>query len=113
VRIAALDLGSNSFHLLIADAHPDGTFEPLVRDKEMLRLGSVVASTGAIGPAAGPAVEVVRRFRALAESMEVDEVVACAPRPCGMPATRPPSSIASRPRQGSRSGSSAGGRRPG
>ena len=43
VRIAALDLGSNSFHLLVADAHPDGTFEPLARDKEMLRLGSVVA----------------------------------------------------------------------
>ena len=78
MRIAALDLGSNSFHLLIADAHSDGTFEPLVTDKEMLRLGSVVASTGAIGPAAGPAVEVVRRFRALAESLAVDEVVACA-----------------------------------
>ena len=41
MRIAALDLGSNSFHLLIADAHSDGTFEPMVRDKEMLRLCSV------------------------------------------------------------------------
>ena len=79
VRIAALDLGSNSFHLLVADAHPDGTFEPLVRDKEMLRLGSVVASTGEIGAAAAAsAVEVVRRFRALAESLEADEIVACA-----------------------------------
>jgi len=24
VRIAALDLGTNSFHLLVVDAHPDG-----------------------------------------------------------------------------------------
>jgi exopolyphosphatase/guanosine-5'-triphosphate,3'-diphosphate pyrophosphatase len=79
VRIAAMDLGSNSFHLLIADAHPDGTFEPLVRDKEMLRLGSVVASTGEVGAAAAAAaVEVVRRFRTLADSFEVDETVACA-----------------------------------
>ncbi len=74
-----MDLGSNSFHLLIADAHSDGTFEPLVRDKEMLRLGSVVASTGEVGEvAAAAAVEVVRRFRTLADSFEVDEIVACA-----------------------------------
>jgi exopolyphosphatase/guanosine-5'-triphosphate,3'-diphosphate pyrophosphatase len=79
VRIAALDLGSNSFHLLVADAHPDGTFEPLVRDKEMLRLGSVVAATGEVGDVAGTAaIDVVRRFRALAESLEAEEVVACA-----------------------------------
>jgi exopolyphosphatase/guanosine-5'-triphosphate,3'-diphosphate pyrophosphatase len=79
VRIAALDLGSNSFHLLVADAHPDGTFEPLVRDKEMLRLGSVVAATGQIGEAAGAAaVDVVRRFRAQAESLEAEDLVVCA-----------------------------------
>jgi exopolyphosphatase/guanosine-5'-triphosphate,3'-diphosphate pyrophosphatase len=76
VRIAALDLGSNSFHLLIAEAHADGTFEPLVRDKEMLRLGSIVAATGEIGSAASAAVDVVRRFRAMAEDLEAKEVVA-------------------------------------
>ncbi len=79
MRIAALDLGSNSFHLLVADAHPDGTFEPLARDKEMLRLGSVVAATGEIGQlAAYAAIETVARFRALAESLGVEEIVACA-----------------------------------
>lgn len=79
MRIAAFDLGSNSFHLLVADAHPDGTFEPIVTDKEMLRLGSAVAATGEIGPAkASDAVEVIRRFRAMAESQNADEVVACA-----------------------------------
>jgi exopolyphosphatase/guanosine-5'-triphosphate,3'-diphosphate pyrophosphatase len=78
VRIAALDLGSNSFHLLVADAHPDGTFEPLVREKEVLRLADLVAATGRIGEeAAVGAVEVVRRFRALAESVGADEIVAC------------------------------------
>jgi len=79
VRIAAFDLGSNSFHLLIADAHPDGTFEPVGTDKEMLRLGSAVAATGEIGRVgASAAVGVIRRFRAMAESQNADEIVACA-----------------------------------
>ena len=79
MRIAAFDLGSNSFHLLVADAHPDGTFEPVVTDKEMLRIGSAVAATGEIGRAkASEAVDVVRRFRAMAESQKADEIVACA-----------------------------------
>jgi len=79
VRIAALDLGSNSFHLLVADAHPDGTFEPLVQEKEILRLADAVATTGRIGErAAANAVEVVNRFRSLAESVDAQEIVACA-----------------------------------
>jgi exopolyphosphatase/guanosine-5'-triphosphate,3'-diphosphate pyrophosphatase len=79
VRIAAFDLGSNSFHLLVADAHPDGTFEEIAREKEMLRLGSAVAATGKIGDAcADSAVEVVQKFRAIAESYEADELVVCA-----------------------------------
>jgi exopolyphosphatase/guanosine-5'-triphosphate,3'-diphosphate pyrophosphatase len=74
-----MDLGSNSFHLLVADAHPDGSFEPLARDKEMLRLGSVVAKNGAVGDeAAAAAVETVARFKALAVSLNADEIVACA-----------------------------------
>jgi exopolyphosphatase/guanosine-5'-triphosphate,3'-diphosphate pyrophosphatase len=79
VRIAAFDLGSNSFHLLLADVHPDGTFESVVRDKEMIRLGSAVAATGEIGKAnADAAVEVVKRFRAMADSQHADEIVVCA-----------------------------------
>lgn len=79
MRIAALDLGSNSFHLLVADAHPDGSFEPLVREKEMLRLGDDVAASGRISDEAGDrAVEAVTRFRALAAAADAEEFVACA-----------------------------------
>ncbi|MFN2609078.1 MAG: HD domain-containing protein [Acidimicrobiales bacterium] len=79
MRIAALDLGTNSFHLLVVDAHPDGTFVPLVREKEMLRLGDDVSRQGRVGEAAAArAVETVRRFRALAEGVDAEEVVACA-----------------------------------
>ena len=77
VRIAALDMGSNSFHLLVVEAHPDGTFESIMRDKEMLRLGDVVAREGAFPPeVADRAVECVRRFKALADAAGADEVVA-------------------------------------
>ncbi len=44
MRIAALDLGSNSFHLLVADVHLDGTFTAVAREKEMLRLGDAVGA---------------------------------------------------------------------
>jgi exopolyphosphatase/guanosine-5'-triphosphate,3'-diphosphate pyrophosphatase len=77
VRVAALDLGSNSFHLLVADAHADGHIDPLVQEKEMLRLGDVVSRHGEIPPtAADQAVATVRRFRLLAEAAGATEILA-------------------------------------
>lgn len=77
MRIAALDLGSNSFHLLIVETRPDGSFVPIVREKEMLRLGDVVAKEGILTEAAiEAAVEVVGRFRTIAETHNVDELAA-------------------------------------
>src|SRR5260221_13550983 len=77
MRIAALDLGSNSFHLLVADVHPDGTFTPVAREKEMLRLGDDVARHGSIPEAsADRAVAAVRRLRQLADALGAREVIA-------------------------------------
>ncbi|MHB1987076.1 MAG: Ppx/GppA phosphatase family protein [Acidimicrobiales bacterium] len=77
MRIGALDLGSNSFHLLVVETRPDGSFTPIVREKEMLRLGDVVAREGRLTEeAADRAVDVVRRYRAIAESNGVEELVA-------------------------------------
>jgi len=79
VRIAAVDLGSNSFHLVVAEVGPDGTFAPLVREKEMLRLGDVVSREGRVtDEAADAAVNTMRRFRLLAEAAGATEVLACA-----------------------------------
>ncbi len=79
IRVAALDLGTNSFHLLIADAHADGHIDPIVREKEMLRLGEVVSRHGMIPPTASDqAVATVRRFRLLADAAGADEILACA-----------------------------------
>ena len=79
LRLAAIDLGSNSFHLLVVDAHPDGSFDTLLREKEMLRLGDVVTRTGTIpGPDVDRVLETIRRFSAMATSIGATEVVACA-----------------------------------
>jgi exopolyphosphatase/guanosine-5'-triphosphate,3'-diphosphate pyrophosphatase len=77
VRIAALDLGSNSFHLLVADVHVDGTFTAVAREKEMLRLGDAVARHGHVPPeTAARAVAAVRRLAQLAEALGAREVLA-------------------------------------
>jgi exopolyphosphatase/guanosine-5'-triphosphate,3'-diphosphate pyrophosphatase len=79
VRIAALDLGTNSFHLLVADVQPDGQFEPIAAEKAMIRLGDVVSREGRITePAAEVVIATVRRFRLLAEAAGATELHACA-----------------------------------
>jgi exopolyphosphatase/guanosine-5'-triphosphate,3'-diphosphate pyrophosphatase len=77
MRVAALDLGSNSFHLLVADVQPDGTFTPVAREKEMLRLGDDVAREGRIPEASVErAVGAVRRCKRLADALGAQEVIA-------------------------------------
>src|SRR5258708_4706305 len=81
MRIAAIDLGTNSFHLLVVDAGPDGSFVPLVREKEMLRLGDDVAREGRISrDGSRRALATLRRFRALADRAPATRAGARAPR---------------------------------
>lgn len=79
MRIAALDLGTNSFHLLVADVHADGQFEALTREKAMIRLGDVVTRKGHItAAAADTAVSTVRHFKRVADAAGATELHACA-----------------------------------
>lgn len=79
MRIAAVDMGSNSFHLLVVDAHPDGSFDVLLREKDVLRLGEGVARTGGIPDAdVDRVLDTMRRFAGMAASIEATATVACA-----------------------------------
>src|SRR4030095_3282772 len=40
LRLAVLDVGSNTVHLVVVDGQPDGTFVPVARERETLRLGA-------------------------------------------------------------------------
>ena len=67
--LAALDVGTNSFHLVVARVTPDGRFDVLTRDKEMVRLGHGGGDMRTISNAAmDRAVAALGRFRALAAS---------------------------------------------
>lgn len=75
MRIGALDLGTNSFCLLVVEAQADGTFVPVLKDKEVLRLGDDVARLGRISDErVADAVGAVRRLNALAASAGIDEL---------------------------------------
>jgi len=79
MRLAAIDLGSNSFHLVVVDAHPDGSFDTLLKDKETLRLGDVVTRTGGIPlDSIDRVVETMQRFAVSAGSIGATEISACA-----------------------------------
>src|SRR5271169_7146081 len=46
MRLAAIDVGSNSVHMIVADVNRDGHIEVVDRVKEMVRLGRKSFTTG-------------------------------------------------------------------
>ena len=44
MKIAAIDIGSNSIHMIVAEATASGSFEVIDREKEMVFLGKTMAA---------------------------------------------------------------------
>jgi exopolyphosphatase/guanosine-5'-triphosphate,3'-diphosphate pyrophosphatase len=78
VKIAALDVGTNSIHLLIARVGADGQVDALDRAKDMVRLGDSAFKGVIAADAFARATECIRRFRGQAERAGVDAFVAVA-----------------------------------
>ena len=79
MRLATLDLGSNSFHMIVVDVRHDGSFEPVAKEKVVLRLGEAVATSGVIDDAnAERAVEAAAQLRAVADAARADTLDAVA-----------------------------------
>ena len=67
-RLAAIDIGTNSFHLIVAEARPNGKFTVLGREKEVIRLGEGSSDMKRLGAAAmDRGMEALRRFSLIAE----------------------------------------------
>src|SRR5437762_9480773 len=78
-RLAAIDIGTNSMRLVIAEVQPDGSYRVLDQDREMTRLGRGLFSSGRI--ADGPmeqSLQTLGRMKAIAEGFGVAELRAIA-----------------------------------
>ncbi len=79
MRVAAIDIGTNSLHMIVVRVRPDLSFEVIDREKEMIRLGAGGLDGRALTPEAmHAALQVLSKFRRLAESHKVDEIIAAA-----------------------------------
>ncbi len=79
MRIAAIDIGTNSIHMIVVRVRPDLSFEVIDREKEMVRLGAGGLDGRSLTPTAmTAALQTLAKFRRLADAHKVDEVVAAA-----------------------------------
>ena len=79
MRIAAIDIGTNSVHMIVVRIRPDLSFEMIDREKAMVRLGAGGLDGRALTPEAmGAALQALSKFKRLAESHQVDEILAAA-----------------------------------
>jgi exopolyphosphatase/guanosine-5'-triphosphate,3'-diphosphate pyrophosphatase len=79
MRVAAIDIGTNSIHMIVAEIRADLSFQVIDREKEMVRLGAGGLDGRALTPEAmHAALQVLSKFRRLAESHSVEKVIAVA-----------------------------------
>jgi exopolyphosphatase/guanosine-5'-triphosphate,3'-diphosphate pyrophosphatase len=79
MRIAAIDIGTNSIHMIVVQVRPDLSFEVIDREKDMVRLGAGGLDGRSLTPTAvSAALQTLSKFKRIAESHKVDEIVAAA-----------------------------------
>src|SRR5919197_4808650 len=77
MRLAAVDIGSNTVHALVADVLADGLLEDVVHYVEMPQLGATVSRTGEIGaPKRREAVAALRRVVKKAAEHDYEMLIA-------------------------------------
>src|SRR5438309_3935748 len=78
-RLAAVDIGTNSMRLVVAEVQPDGSYRVLDQDREMTRLGRGLYASGRIGDGSmEQSLQTLGRMKAIAEGFGVSELRAIA-----------------------------------
>ena len=78
MRIAAIDVGSNSIHLVVVETAAMGNQQVLAREKHMVRLARGVLRTGEISPEAFQAgLEVLALMAEVIRGLHCETVMAC------------------------------------
>ncbi len=79
MRIAAIDIGTNSIHMIVVQVRSDLSFEVIDREKDMVRLGAGGLDGRSLTTSAmAAALQTLAKFKRLADSHKVDEIVAAA-----------------------------------
>ena len=79
MRIAAIDIGTNSLHMVVCRIRPDLSFEVVDREKDMIRLGSGGLDGRQLAePSMSAAIQTLSKFTRIAASHGVDEIIAAA-----------------------------------
>jgi exopolyphosphatase/guanosine-5'-triphosphate,3'-diphosphate pyrophosphatase len=79
MRLAAIDIGSNSIKLVVVEAAASDSFAPLAREKEIVRLGHETLAKEFLSPdAIERAADTIGRFRSIAEARQAERIVAVA-----------------------------------
>jgi len=78
-RLAAIDVGTNSVRLIVAEVEPDGTYRVLDEEQEMSRLGRGLFRTGRLGHVPMErTLEALGKMKAIADGFAVQELRAIA-----------------------------------
>lgn len=79
MRLGVLDVGSNTVHLLVVDAHPGAWPLPAAKAKTELRLAELIGADGELSKKGATALsDAVSRARASAEDLGVEDLLAFA-----------------------------------
>ena len=79
MHLAAIDIGTNSLHMIIVRVTADGGFEVIGREKDMVRLGAGGLEGRPLNEGAmEAALHTLARFKRLADSRQVDDIIAVA-----------------------------------
>jgi len=77
MRIATIDMGTNTFLLLVADVDAQGV-QPVHQEQQVVRLGKGVDQTGALNPEAMQrGIDCLRHFAEMARKHGAETIVAC------------------------------------
>ena len=79
MKLAAIDIGSNSIKLVVVDAAASDSFAVLAREKETVRLGHHTLREGTLSHSAiERASDCIKRFRSIAETRGAEQIIAVA-----------------------------------
>jgi exopolyphosphatase/guanosine-5'-triphosphate,3'-diphosphate pyrophosphatase len=79
MRLGVLDVGSNTVHLLVVDAHPGAAPLPAASVKTPLRLSELLHDDGSLGPeGAGKLQDAISEARREAEALGAEDLLAFA-----------------------------------